>query len=597
MNRLSMVDPFAERHQRHIAAAMLATLVSFVIHLAVMCAVADLRLAASAAAARAGIPEKARPPLRVERLPDDPLRAGGEPERGAREEGAGTGVPRERIGELARLPDPALTTPPPIARDALAGTLVSLLAPPRQPLAFGWQPRQQIVAVLDRQVKDELATLPRREIPRVERIPRAPDFVPSVDVTRDRFGSPLAPRLPPGAPSVEDDRADIDKDAVTLPRTAVEEPFLDLPAATPAASADRFGDPSGTGTGFAALDDRLGARVEVFVEGGREGRVYFRLLVGRRDNARLPVAPKDFLLVQDCSRSLAEERLFFCRQAWQEVLATLKPDDRFNVARFSDQTRFCFDDWSPATPEARARAADFIAAMRADGETDIFGAMRALLALPRDPRRPVIALVVTDGRPTAGLTAATRIIGEFTKLNAGAVSVFALGTHGNANAYLLDLLTYCNRGASTVVASGRWDIPAAIRAMAAAVADPVLGNVAVSTDIAAQADLHPLPSANLYAGRLLEYHGSCPAGVTNLTVQVRGEAGGTKCDALFRLDLANAPRGSRALRDAWARHRMHSLIGAYARRPSDTLLAEIERHSRKCGLPIPYRKELRADMP
>ena len=230
--------------------------------------------------------------------------------------------------------------------------------------------------------------------------------------------------------------------------------------------------------------------------------------------------------------------------------------------------------------------------MRSEGKTDILASVRALQTLPRTPGRPQIAIVITDGRATAGITESTEIIGAFTRMNNGVCSVFTLGTHGRANSYLLDLLSFCNRGASVVVTSGRWDIPKHIEALADSVARPVLGNVNVTTDLASQADLHPLPSANLFADRTLEFYGSTPAGVTNVVVHMRGEGGQARCDVIFRLDLASAPHGDDSIRQGWARRKMHSLIGEYAREPSPALLKEMRALSRQYRLPIPYRDQL-----
>ncbi len=576
-----------DRANRHLTAVALAFLCSLVAHIVLMATISEWRLDAVDLEPAEETPPAERPPLRVERLPLDPERALGNPETGDPREGAGVGIPRELVRELARLPDPALVTPPARRLETQAGTLVSDRAPPRQPTALGWQPRQQIVAIVDRTVRDDLAALPRREIPRIERVARAPDFVPAVDVTRDRFGGEAETQARPVAATAPGDEARAAPD--TVPEAA--DVALDE-TTTSEAAISRFGEAPGDVTDYFAVDSRLMARVETFAPDGDRGRHYFRLQVSRRDAQELPVVPKDIVFLQDSSRSLAEERLFFCRQALKNLLARLNPDDRFNVVKFSGAAEFCFPEWSPVRPAALTAAAAFIDTMRSEGETDIFASVRALQTLPRDPARPLIAVVITDGRATTGLTESTEIIGAFTRINDGACSVFALGTHGRANAYLLDLLTFCNRGSAAIVTSGRWDIPARIEALADGVARPVLGNVCVATDLASRADLHPLPSANLYADRTLEFYGSTPPGVTNVVVHLRGEGGQAKCDVIFRLDLAAAPRGTETIRRDWARRKMHSLVGAYARRPDAALLQEMRELSRQYALPIPYRNEL-----
>ena len=580
-------ERFEERGNRHLAAVALAFVFSLVVHLVLMITISDWRLDAVDLSAAAEPTPAERPPLRVERLSIDPERALGNPATGDPREGAGVGIPREQVSELARLPDPALITPPARRLETLAGTLVSDRAPPRQPTALGWQPRQQIVAIVDRVVKDDLATLPRREIPRIERVARAPDFVPAVDATRDRFGGEAETQAQPdAAPAFRDE-------ALAARETVPEAGDIALDdAATADAAINRFGEEPGEVTDYFAVDSRLMARVETFAPEGEGGRHYFRLQVARRGEQELPVVPKDIIFLQDSSRSLAEERLYFCRQALKALLPRLNPDDRFNVVKFSGAAEFCFPGWSPVQPAALEAAAAFIDTMRSEGETDLFASVRALQTLPRDPARPLIAVVITDGRATAGLTESTEIIGAFTRINDGACSVFALGTHGRANAYLLDLLTFCNRGASAIVTSGRWDIPGRIEELAAGISRPVLGNVSIATDLASQADLHPLPSANLYADRTLEYYGSTPPGVTNVVVHVRGEGGEAKCDVIFRFALASAPGGDESIRLDWARRKMHSLIGAHAREPSPALLDAMRELSRQYRLPIPYRGQL-----
>ncbi len=63
--------------------------------------------------------------------------------------------------------------------------------------------------------------------------------------------------------------------------------------------------------------------------------------------------------------------------------------------------------------------------------------------------------MVSDGVSTIGMTDSTEIIGRFTKQNDGAMSVFSMGTTQKANAYLLDLISTCNRGDSRLVQTGR----------------------------------------------------------------------------------------------------------------------------------------------
>ena len=459
--------------------------------------------------------------------------------------------------------------------------------PDPQPVTEGWQPRQQVIEVVDRLVRDDVATLPRLEIPTIERVAAAPDYIPPVALTKDILKTPMAPTRPIPLP----DPASTPAPAAVVPEE-VEVPETPTPEAqTPEATISHFGERPADISTFKPVDSRLAAKATVFRPNGETDRSYFRLEIAARDPSVLPVVPKDIVFVQDASRSLAEERLHFCRDALNQTIRLLNPGDRFNVVLFREDAEFCFKGWASPTEENLTRAKAFIDAMKSRGDTDVFNSMKSILSLPRDNARPLIIVLVTDGKATKGLTESSRIIGEFSKLNDN-VSVFALGTHGRANNYLLNLLSFCNRGTANVVTSGRWDIPKNIAAVAEGCSQPVLGRVDVTTDITSHADLYPLPSANLYANRTLEYYGSCPGDVTNLVVQVRGEGGKSKCDIIFQMDLANAAEGGGDIRENWVRRRMYSLIGEYARNPSPALLDAMQRLSLETGMPIPYRNQI-----
>ena len=57
----------------------------------------------------------------------------------------------------------------------------------------------------------------------------------------------------------------------------------------------------------------------------------------------------------------------------------------------------------------------------------MFSTISSVLTLPRDPGRPLIALVVTDGEANAGVSDTGAILSKFTALNDGLVSVYMYG--------------------------------------------------------------------------------------------------------------------------------------------------------------------------
>ena len=321
---------------------------------------------------------------------------------------------------------------------------------------------------------------------------------------------------------------------------------------------------------------------------------YFRMELKRAGSEVLPVIPKDVLLIQDCSNSIGEQRIHFAKDGLLRCLAEIGPADRFNIVQFADLSRNCFADWAENTPENMTKARAFVQGMKAEGNTDIFAAMSEQMNVKRTPGRPVVAMLVSDGVPTEGLVASSDIIGEFSKLNHGEMSVFAMGTVQTANKYLLDLLGYCNRGDSLVVSTGRWDIPDAMHKLMKEISRPVLADTQFHFPVDSSSEVYPVLTSNLYLDRGLVMYGRYPRGTTNIVFQATGVAGDVKCDMVFNLDLDDhVKKGERDIMDAWANQKIYYLIGRNARAQSMSTINEIHKTADEYGIRVPYRRQLK----
>ena len=649
------------------------------------------------------------PPMRVETMRADPMRIAerimGErdmPSRGPIEVA-------ENVDALSQSASPVLTVPPPLPREALAPGVPALREVVTEKIDIApWMPRQEIAQIFDRTVQDDVAALPRREIPLIERISQAPDIVPSIDLAGHRFGRD--PELPKAFEAAEIFDTKIEKGTFAPPPANVPEPATKVSSgATEARFAAQPGDKStgavagaiasavggsgsllaeaaiigaadgadaGTSTGTATdpktaattgaktgaadgtapgaaaeaerirqaqqerlqkqmedaaraaaaltpglpmdeeekkaqeaqvqiaarqqtidyipIDDLLAVGLETYRDPNDSGRLYFRVGIQPRADKRVPVIPKDIVFVQDVSASMTEERMVYCRRGLLASLELMNPGDRFNVVAFRDSFATCFPDWATVTEDNVKKATTFIGGMRAFGQTDLFGSMRLIMRLTRDPARPMIALSITDGKPTFGMTESTKIIGEFSKLNNGMVSVYMFGTQAKANLYLIDMLTYCNRGASTVMTGSKWDLPAGLQSMTESIRNPVMGDITVTFDSASKCEVYPKNSTNLYKDRQLELCGVCPDTTGELVFQIRGLAADKGYDSIFRLNMArHAKPGTAALRQRWARQKMLHLVAEYSRDMRQELMAEMLKLNAQYGLPIPYESELK----
>ena len=520
------------------------------------------------------------------------------------EDRPGAAAPEE--GDLLVVPQsetPAvLFDPPPIPQEADA--TVGGLAPP-EPAAevepvVPWQPREQIVEISSRLADDSAAAIARsRVIPPIERIVGAPDVLPAYTVSAavEALAQQSAPVYLPPAPS----------------RTDVRQPESVLAAETTAIAAPLpvEADSVAEGQGAAAflrevprdvapavpIEDVLDASISVHRPRRDDGFVYFQVEVRRKGADVLPPVPRNILLAQDASRSISVERLHHCREAFRNAISSqLLPTDRFNVLAFNTANTFAFPgEWRPATPENIAAATAFVDALHPEGNTDIYNAAKGVLDLPRDPGRATIVLLLSDGVATAGdVRRDSEIIGEFSKLNGGSLSVFDVGVSKRSDEYLLSMLSFCNRGGPAAVATDRFRIPEVFSQVLSSVGSPVLTDLRFLFDSSSGAVVTPRMTENLYLDRPLRLYGRAPVGTRDVTFQARGRNGGKKYDMVFSLRLGDPAKGdgNAEIATAWARTRIYDLIAAYVRSADQGALAEMVALGRAHDIPIPFAKNL-----
>ncbi len=567
---------------RHTLALFAALLLSILLHFGLFCLAAPLRVGTARAEAVERLTDDDLPPLRVATLVQDvaavlpPHDAAPDPEAAAAQSARETAA----RAEAAPLP---LPTAPALPQPAEA----PLPAPPRMPDA-GLTPRQLIAAVPDAPDLRDANPTPRWVIDAdVPRVPDAPDLADSVL----NGTPPSAPALPateaPGAPASAPGQGPAPLPPPALGTGAVPSPSaLGAQALADALAASQTRDaPPPT-----PIDDRLSLSLTVSEPEADPAHRYFRLEILRRPDGPLAVMPKDVILIQDVSGSIGADRLAAGKTALKAALAnTLRHGDRFNVFAFRDNTLTPSDAWLTYAPDTRARAETFIDSLRAVGNTDLFLLLQDLLNLPADPARPLLAVVVTDGEPTVGLTGTTRIIGEFSRMNKGRIAVYAFGTKPR-DPYFLDMLCYANRGANAT-ASGD---PAALARELAPVFDsirnPVLKDLSLTFDAQSGGEIHPRNLTHLFADRPLVVYGRAPKGAGHVTCQLRGQGAQGPYDAVFTFDLAQAAPAREDLRAAWARRALFDLLLDYAENPSEALLGRIDSFARAHALPNPYRR-------
>lgn len=591
MNINSKIGSFYENNREtHYGILLVTALVSLAIHFLLYTRVADMRFDVTA-----DLPEKYRETpqrkiARFEHLKVDPAEALPVPKFDNPSQNHDIGLSSKQLSEIVSVPAPVYAAPPVSEAVLEAATVKEVEISRIAPDDSVWQPRQEIIKITDKVLGDDSILLPRREILPIERFSSAPDYVPPVEI-KENLVMPVMDSMPrpgmaPSATAIEE----APKPPAEKAKTATAKDLK------PARQLPEFGEKPQSITPYRAVEERLDAKMTLYAPNDSRNAAYFKIEITPKSPSVLPAVPKDILFLQDSSRSLSWQRLPFCKKALIECLGKIGPQDRFNVASFKDSVSFCFENsaaegtspiWAYPTADNLSRAEEFINSLKSEGDTDIFTSLRSLTSLPADRKRPLIVMAVTDGNATTGITDSSRIIAEFSRINDN-ISLYLVGTHPKANNYFLDLVSFCNRGSKRTAPNDRFKIPGHILSIADESARPVLGRITATTDSASNAEIFPLPSANLYADRPLVYYGSCPASAGRIALHIRGEGGEAKCDSIFEFDLSKAERGSPEIALEWAKRKIYTLIGLHAREPSDSLLVQIDALSRRFRIEIPY---------
>lgn len=301
------------------------------------------------------------------------------------------------------------------------------------------------------------------------------------------------------------------------------------------------------------LDDNA-AELKKFVDAqvvavNAEGWTYFKVMVSPRHD--LSVVSKDVVVLIDASGSIGKDRIGSIRGAAKQILRSCtNTGDRFNLVAFRDRYTYAFRNWQPCDQKSFDQADKWLNNVAAHGRTDVFASIRSVLTLPRDPTRPLIALVVTDGDANSGVHETSEILSRFTALNDGLISVYMYGVKSSANRELIDVLTRGNRGESFIYNGWRWGAGSGIEGLSERFRDPVLSDIRVIFTSGSKAESYPRRLRNLYRGGVLEIFGRVPAGTKDVSFSVRGLNGKEPYEGFFKFALADVPRDNTVL-PAW----------------------------------------------
>lgn len=272
------------------------------------------------------------------------------------------------------------------------------------------------------------------------------------------------------------------------------------------------------------------------------------------ERAEFQRMPRETILVVDTSGSMQGASIQQARQALEHALDTLTARDRFNILEFNSVTRAMLPDAVAATPANLERAKAWVRALKANGGTEMAGALTVALTGADTPGYLRQVVFITDGA-VGNEDALFRLIAE----RLGTSRLFTVGIGPAPNSHFMTKAAQFGRGTFTHIGDVR-EVHDKMTALFEKIEAPVLRDVAIRWPDGTAVETFPARVPDLYLGEpvLVAAAARAPLG----TVVVTGLRGNQPWSVALTPPPDRDAAGVGAL---WARAKIGTLMDAIAR--------------------------------
>ena len=305
------------------------------------------------------------------------------------------------------------------------------------------------------------------------------------------------------------------------------------------------------------------------------------------------IVEKDITFVLDVSGSMAGEKMDKAKEALLFCVNNLNSGDRFNIIRFSTETRSLFDGLQATDKNHLDEARQFVKDLKPIGGTNIEEALQQALAIKPSANRPYLIVFITDGKPTIGATDEATILSKVKTNQNNPTRIFTVGIGNDLNSYLLDKITEQTQAYRTYIAPEE-DIELKLSSFYTKINSPVLTNVRLTFD--RQADIYDAqPSKNLpdlFKGGSLTVMGRYKrAGAATITLE--GELNGQPQRYTFATNLDERKTDTDFIPPLWAARQVGYLLDQIRLNGENKeLVDEVVRLAKQYGIITPYTSYL-----
>lgn len=273
------------------------------------------------------------------------------------------------------------------------------------------------------------------------------------------------------------------------------------------------------------------------------------------------VLARDVTLALDVSGSMKGGKIEQAKAAALYLLEHLRERDRIALLLFNDSVRRYAPEPVPATPENLASLREFVAAVEASGGTALGDAVAAACAGRAEAGRVGLVAILTDGRPTVGVTEPAAIVVGARGGGERGLKTFAFGVGADLDSALLEGIAAAGGGAAEVFRP-EGEIESRLRRFVTRTESPVFAGLALEIGGQRVDDLLPRPLPDVYLGEQVVLTGTFAGeGVQRVVLRAAAEGEPLVLETAvdFGTRAAAAAYGAPVARDLYARARLEYL--------------------------------------
>ena len=244
----------------------------------------------------------------------------------------------------------------------------------------------------------------------------------------------------------------------------------------------------------------------------------------------------------------------------------------------------------PATPENLRAARRYLDGLRAEGSTNISGALLEALDVRSDGERLPLVVFLTDGEPTVG-ERDPDAIAALAARHRGDVRLFTVGVSADVNSSLIERLAVDGRGTAHFVRAGE-DVERPVALLASRLTNPVLTDVRVRVDGVRLSRVLPAAPLDIFAGQdlvlLARYEGDGEA-----TVRIEGRSAAGRVSWSSQARFSRRTTANAFVPRLWASQRIGWLAAGKRRGVGSAEVdAEIKALGERYGIPTEFSSYL-----